>query len=66
MKHFSSGAGISLLIASIASVTADEYNHRYSQGDKVNFYVHKVSLSAIVASMMTRMTRVKLQQKYQQ
>jgi len=42
MKHFSSGAGISLLIASIASVTADEYNHRYSQGDKVNFYVHKV------------------------
>mmetsp|Transcript_1979 Transcript_1979/g.3602 ORF Transcript_1979/g.3602 Transcript_1979/m.3602 type:complete len:683 (+) Transcript_1979:252-2300(+) len=23
-------------------VEADEFNHRYSQGDKVNFYVHKV------------------------
>jgi len=42
MKCLSSGAGISLLLAGIASVTADEYNHRYSQGDKVNFYVHKV------------------------
>jgi hypothetical protein len=25
-------------------VDADEFNHRYSQGDKVNFYVHKASL----------------------
>lgn len=25
-----------------AQVQADEFNHRYSQGDNVNFYVHKV------------------------
>jgi hypothetical protein len=37
------GAGIALAVAGFASVNADEYNHRYSQGDKVNFYVHKVS-----------------------
>lgn len=26
----------------IASVSADEYNHKYTQGDDVHFYVHKV------------------------
>jgi hypothetical protein len=34
--------GLVGLLSQLVVVQADELNHRYSQGDKVNFYVHKV------------------------
>lgn len=36
-------ASLALTIGGLSSVNADEYNHKYSKGDNVNFYVHKVS-----------------------
>jgi transmembrane 9 superfamily protein 3 len=35
-------ASLALTIGGLSSVNADEYNHKYSKGDNVNFYVHKV------------------------
>jgi len=37
------GVSAALASAGLGVVSADEFNHRYAQGDKVNFYVHKVS-----------------------
>jgi hypothetical protein len=34
--------GFAGLCARITEVQADEFNHHYRHGDKVNFYVHKV------------------------
>lgn len=34
-----------LFAAALATVGADEYNHRYSAGDKVDLWVNKVRLS---------------------
>ena len=39
--------GIAIALAANSArlgVLADEFNHRYSQGDEVYFYVHKVRL----------------------
>jgi hypothetical protein len=39
----SSSVALAISLGNSIVVEADEFNHRYSQGDKVNFYVHKVS-----------------------
>lgn len=45
MKTFTGLGALAALSLGLGGVTvvADEFNHKYAQGDKVNFYVHKVS-----------------------
>lgn len=44
MKTFTGLGALTALSLGLGGVTvvADEFNHKYAQGDKVNFYVHKV------------------------
>ena len=42
MNFTAFGVLLGFACLNVAHVQADEFNHKYAQGDKVNFYVHKV------------------------
>ena len=37
-----------LFLAAIAAVGADDYNHKYKEGDKVDLWVNKVSCDKLM------------------